>query len=104
MICKKKLFAKDNINFSSENVTAKNIKNKLDLIVFTLQSNHSYVTFNITYASLTMLTIDTLLYRNYRVSKLWQDLFWFDMILREKRERSAFNVLLIQMLNNIKRS
>jgi hypothetical protein len=57
-----------------------------------------------TYAGSTTLTMDTPLHRNHCASKLWQDLFWFDIILRGKRERSASNVLSISMLNDIKRN
>jgi hypothetical protein len=57
-----------------------------------------------TYASSTTLTIDTLLYRNHHASKLWQDLFRFDIILQGKRERSVSDVLSIRILDDMKRS
>jgi hypothetical protein len=103
-ICKEKLSARDNANFSSEDVTIEDIEDELDLVALALQSNHSYPTFNMTYAGSTTLTMDTLLHRNHRASKLWQDLFRFDIILRGKRERSASDILSIRMLDDIKRS
>jgi len=40
-------------------------------VVLVLQSNYSYVTFNLAYAGFNKLMMDIFLYRNYRVSKLW---------------------------------
>ena len=101
-ICKEKLSARDNANFSSEDVTIEDIEDELDLAALALQSNHSYATFNMTYAGSTTLTMDTLLHRNHRASKLWQDLFRFNIILQGKRKQSASDVLSIRMLDDIK--
>jgi hypothetical protein len=70
-ICKEKLSARDNANFSSQDVTLEDVEDELDLAALALQSDHTYATFNMTYTSSTTLTIDTLLHRNHRASKLW---------------------------------
>jgi hypothetical protein len=71
----------------------KNIKDKLDLVTLAELSNHTYHTFNHTYASTTTFTINTLLYRNYQVSKSRHTFFWFDYILQGKRLRGALETL-----------
>ena len=104
-ICKEKFSARDKANFSSDGIPAEDIEDELDLAVLALQSNYSYATFNLAYTSSNKLTMDTLLHWNHRVSKLWQDLFRFEMIFQGKRERSASSdALSIRTLEDIKRS
>jgi len=103
-ICKEKFSVRDYANFSDQDITIEDIEDESDLAALALQSNHSVSTFHGTYAGSTGLTMDTLLHRNHRASKLWQDLFRFDVILQGKRERSESNVLSIRMLDNVKRS
>jgi orsellinic acid/F9775 biosynthesis protein OrsD/helicase-like protein/RAD3-like DEAD/DEAH box helicase len=102
-ICKEKFSAKEYTNFSTEDITAEEMEEESDLVSLALQSNHSYPTFNSTYAGSTMLTMDNLLHRNNRASKLWRDLFKFDTLLQGKRERAGSDVLSIRMLDDIKR-
>jgi hypothetical protein len=102
-ICKDRFSAKELATFSKEDVTAEDIEDKSDLTALAQQSNHSYATFNMSYAGSTSLTIDTLLHQNHRASMLWQDLFHFEAILHSKRGRSNSDVLSIRMLDTIKR-
>ncbi|KFY92766.1 hypothetical protein V500_04037 [Pseudogymnoascus sp. VKM F-4518 (FW-2643)] len=74
-ICKEKFSGKDLATFSNEDITAEDMEDEYDLVTLALQSNHSYATFNMTYAGSTMLTMDTLLHRNHRASMLWHNLF-----------------------------
>ncbi|OBT38625.1 hypothetical protein VE00_11168 [Pseudogymnoascus sp. WSF 3629] len=64
-IYKEKLSRKDYATLSFKDAMAEDVANEHDLASLALQSNHSYATFNLAYASLTMLTIDTLLYYNH---------------------------------------
>jgi hypothetical protein len=66
-------------------------------------SNHSYHTFNHTYAGTTALTMNTLLHRNYRASESWRSFFRFDHTLLGKRPRGSSETLLLRMLDASKR-
>ncbi|ELR06866.1 hypothetical protein GMDG_08157 [Pseudogymnoascus destructans 20631-21] len=102
-ICKEKFSGKDLATFSNEDITAEDMEDKYDLVTLELQSNHSYATFNMTYAGSTMLTIDTLLHRNHRASMLWHNLIQFEAVLQKKRGRSDSDVLSFRMHDDIKR-
>lgn len=80
-ITKEKFLAKKRANFELENSIKKEIENELDLVALVKLSNHSYYTFNHTYASITTLIISVLLHYNYRASESWRIFFRFDPIL-----------------------
>lgn len=103
-ICKEKFAARDQAYFAGDDITADDVEDELDLAALALQSNHSVPMFNMAYAGSTTLTVDTLLHRNHRASKLWQDLFSFDAVLQGKRRRSNSNTLVARVQDDIKRS
>jgi hypothetical protein len=57
------------VNFDVKGGIREDIKNKLDLVVLVELSNHIFRIFNHAYAGTIMLIMNTLLYRNYRVSE-----------------------------------
>jgi hypothetical protein len=102
-ITKEKLSAKDRANFNLEDNIGEDIEDELDLVALAELSNHTYYTFNHAYAGTTTLTMNTLLYRNYRASESWRSLFRFDHILQGKRPRGASETLSLRMLEASKR-
>lgn len=68
-ICKEKFSAKDRANFDLEDNGVEDIEDELDLIAMAEQSNYTYRTFNQAYAGSSTLTINALLYWNYRASE-----------------------------------
>ncbi|KAH6699118.1 hypothetical protein BKA61DRAFT_496604, partial [Leptodontidium sp. MPI-SDFR-AT-0119] len=80
-ITKEKFSVKERANFDLKESVREDIENKLDLVALAEQSNHSYYTFNYTYAGTTTLTMSALLYRNYRASESWRTFFRFNYIL-----------------------
>ena len=87
LISKEKFSAKERANFDLEDNLGEDIEDELDLVALAEQSNHSYHTFNHGYAGTTTLTMNTLLYRNYRASESWRTFFRFDHTLESKRPR-----------------
>lgn len=81
LITKEKFFVKERANFDLEDGVGEDIEDELDLVALAELSNYTYYIFNYVYAGTTTLTINTLLYRNYRVFESWRTLFWFDYIL-----------------------
>ena len=65
LIIKKKFSVKKQTNFNLKKNVKKNIKNKLNLIALAKLNNYIFYTFNYTYISITILTLNTLLYQNY---------------------------------------
>lgn len=80
-ITKEKFSTKERANFDLEDSIREDIEDELDLVALAELSNHTYYTFNHAYASITTLTINTLLYRSYRASDSWRTFFRFDHIL-----------------------
>jgi hypothetical protein len=80
-----------------------NIEDELDLVALAEQSNHSYYTFNYTYAGTTTLTISALLHRNFRASESWRTFFRFDYLLQGKRPRGTSETLSLRILDTSKR-
>jgi hypothetical protein len=68
LIIKEKFFIKEQINFNLKNNIREDIKDKLDLVTLIKLSNYIYYIFNYIYTGIIILTINTLLYRSYRVS------------------------------------
>ena len=68
-ITKEKFSVKERANFDLEEGVGEDIEDELDLVALAELSNHTFHTFNHAYTRITTLTINTLLYRNYRVSK-----------------------------------
>ena len=66
-ITKEKFSVKEQANFDLENSIGEDIKDELDLITLVELNNHTYYIFNHVYTNIIILTINTLLYRNYRV-------------------------------------
>jgi hypothetical protein len=65
LITKEKFFVKEQANFNLKEGIGEDIKDELDLVTLAKLSNHTFYTFNYTYARTTTLTINTLLHRNY---------------------------------------
>jgi hypothetical protein len=86
-ITKEKFSVKERANFDVEGGIGEDIEDELDLVALAELSNHSYHTFNYAYAGIMALTMNTLLYRNYRASESWRTFFRFDHILQGKRPR-----------------
>lgn len=102
-ITKEKCSVKERANFGLEDDIGEDIEDELDLVALAELSNHTYHTFNHTYAGSTTLTMNTLLYRNYRASESWRTFFRFDHILQGKRPRGASETLSLRMLDASKR-
>ena len=102
-ITKEKFSIKERANFDLEEGVGEDIEDELDLVILAELSNHTFHTFNHIYTGITTLTINTLLYRNYRVSESWCIFFRFDYILQGKRPRGASETLSLQILDTSKR-
>jgi hypothetical protein len=102
-IIKEKFSVKERANFDLEEGVGEDIEDELDLVALIELSNHTFHTFNHAYIRTTTLTINTLLYRNYRAFKSWRTFFRFDHVLQGKRPRGALKTLSLQMLNASKR-
>ncbi|KAH8746701.1 hypothetical protein F5882DRAFT_312240, partial [Hyaloscypha sp. PMI_1271] len=68
-ITKEKFSIKERANFNLKEGIGEDIKDELDLIILAKLSNYTFYTFNYIYTRIIVLTINTLLYQNYRVSK-----------------------------------
>jgi hypothetical protein len=55
------------VNFNLEDSIREDIKDELDLVTLAELSNYIYYIFNYIYTRIITLTINTLLYRSYRV-------------------------------------
>ena len=80
-ITKEKFSVKERANFDLEEGVGEDIEDELDLVALAELSNHTFYTFNYTYTGITTLTMNTLLYRNYRASESWRTFFRFDYVL-----------------------
>ena len=80
-ITKEKFSIKERANFDLKEGVGEDIEDELDLVVLAELSNHTFYTFNYTYTGITTLTMNTLLYRNYRASESWRTFFRFDYVL-----------------------
>jgi hypothetical protein len=81
LITKEKFSVKERANFNLKESIGEDIKDELDLVILAELSNYTFHTFNYVYTRIITLTINTLLYRNYRVSESWRMFFRFDYIL-----------------------
>ncbi|KAF8853058.1 hypothetical protein BDZ45DRAFT_749007 [Acephala macrosclerotiorum] len=102
-ITKEKFSVKERANFDLEKSAEKNIENELDLVALVELSNYTFYTFNYVYTGTTTLTMNTLLYWNYRASESWRTFFRFDHMLQRKRPRDALETLSLRMLDTSKR-
>jgi hypothetical protein len=102
-ITKEKFSVKERANFDLEEGVGEDIEDELDLVVLAELSNHTFHTFNHAYAGTTTLTMNILLYRNYRASESWRTFFRFDHVLQGKRPRGASETLSLRMLDASKR-
>lgn len=87
-ICKEKFSKKERAYFDIDNGAEGYVskdEEEQGLMAMAEQSNHSYHTFNHTYAGSSTISMNTLLHRNYRASESWQKLFRFEQILLGKR-------------------
>ena len=75
LITKEKFSIKERANFDLEKDIGEDIKDELDLVILVELSNYTFHTFNYIYTGIITLTINTLLYRNYRVSESWCTFF-----------------------------
>ena len=80
-ITKEKFSIKERANFDLEKDIGEDIKDELDLVILVELSNYTFHTFNYIYTGIITLTINTLLYRNYRASESWRTFFRFDYVL-----------------------
>ena len=103
-ICKEKFSANERGHFDLEDNRAEDMEDELDLIAMAEQSNHTYRTFNHSYAGSTTLTINALLHRSHRASASWNTFFRFDHLLQQNRLRSTSVAPLLHMFEDSKRS
>jgi hypothetical protein len=102
-IIKEKFSIKERANFDLEEGIGEDIEDELDLVILAELSNHTFHTFNYIYTGTMILTMNTLLYRNYRVSESWCTFFRFDHILQGKRPRDTSEILSLRILDVSKR-
>lgn len=89
-ITKEKFSAKEQANFNLEEIAAsEEVEDEAELAELAGMSNHSYRTFNCTYAGGTTLAITALLLRAYRASQSRRTLFRIDQLLQGKRPQTV---------------
>ena len=103
-ICKEKFSAKERGHFDLEDNGAEDVEDELDLVTMAEQSNHTYHTFNHSYAGSTTLTMNALLHRNHQASASWHKFFQFDEILQRERPQIVSAAQSLLMLADLRRS
>ncbi|KAJ9130107.1 DEAD/DEAH box helicase [Pleurostoma richardsiae] len=104
-ITKEKFSARERANFDLEDAAAtEEVEEEAELAYLAGMSNHSFRTFNHSYAGSTTLTVSTLLHRAHRASQSWRDLFRFDQLLQGKRPRAVSDAEARRLLDACKKA
>ncbi|TVY74226.1 hypothetical protein Focb16_v005477 [Fusarium oxysporum f. sp. cubense] len=88
-ITKEKFSATKQANFDIGEIAAsEEVEDEADLAYLAGMSNHSFRTFNYSYAGSTTLTMTNSLHRAYRASQSWRSPFRIDQVLQGKRQHT----------------
>ncbi|KAF4335798.1 tlh3 [Fusarium beomiforme] len=86
-----------------EIAASEEVEDEADLAYLSGMSNHSFRTFNYTYAGSTTLTVTSSLHRAYRASQSWRSLFRIDQVLQGKRPPAVSDTQAQGLLNACKK-
>ncbi|KAK2666817.1 Helicase, C-terminal [Fusarium oxysporum f. sp. vasinfectum] len=103
-ITKEKFSAREQANFDMGEIAAsEEVEDEADLAYLAGMSNHSFRTFNYSYAGSTTLTVTSSLHRAYRASQSWRSLFRIDQVLQGKRPPAVSDTQAQGLLNACKK-
>ncbi|RBA14537.1 hypothetical protein FPRO05_03329 [Fusarium proliferatum] len=103
-ITKEKFSAREQANFDmGEMAASEEVEDEADLAYLAGMSNHSFRTFNYSYAGSTTLTVTSSLHRAYRASQSWRSLFRIDQVLQGKRPPAISDTQAQGLLNACKK-
>ncbi|PCD24312.1 hypothetical protein FGRA07_11291 [Fusarium graminearum] len=103
-ITKEKFSAREQANFDmGEMAASEDVEDEADLAYLAGMSNHSFRTFNYSYAGSTTLTATSSLHRAYRASQSWRSLFRIDQVLQGKRPPAVSDTQAQGLLNACKK-